>query len=413
MTIIILKRAPRSAGGGGGGSAPAWAAAMSEDSWTTVAGASGKRITDVVPSPPPASNLGGESPNSIIDSWTGGGVNQSSKRLILAGNGGHSDYPGNEAYELCLDQDVPFWQRLCDPTPNASMQDITDAGAESYDDGRPRPTHNQNATFGDGRIWIPSMTATTSGQGGNVNKVVSFNRAALTGPYPEPYSGVNPWTIHGSTNANDNYIGFGVGLFDSVNHKVYCISNGQTSSGAEWWTINTTGVNLGVSTAFHDESPSYVVPQWGIIAQDLGIIVIGSFHANDVAASIKVLTLATNQWSTPSVSGSGLYTEGCGAVYISTGHSILVMNPKETSTMYKLSIPTSSGAYNPSGTFTWSSFTRSGAPSLSNFVRPTNNNNMRSKFALVDDMGDGRSYVVCPCTISGGTHVYKVPAAGI
>ena len=56
-------------------------------------------LSDVSPSPvPPGSR------HAIVTAWTGGCVDQDRGELILAANGGHTDYAGNEVYacQLCM-----------------------------------------------------------------------------------------------------------------------------------------------------------------------------------------------------------------------------------------------------------------------------------------------------------------------
>ena len=117
-----------------GGNAPAWFLALPERKWTKIAnGVSssgpdwtrGRRFRDVIPGHPGdhigalprLSGVNNEGPAAVFDDWTGACVDQERKELILAANGGHGGYPGNEVYVLRLKDEAPGYLRLCDPTP--------------------------------------------------------------------------------------------------------------------------------------------------------------------------------------------------------------------------------------------------------------------------------------------------------
>lgn len=387
------------------GTAPAWFVNQADSTWTTIASVG---TIGALPS------SGGVAPSdSIISAWTGGAVDQSNREYILCANGGHADGNDNSAYALSLGAATPAWRRLSEPTPVAQMGDQTLESDGKFADGRPRAMHSTNECFGDGRVWFPMMCSVSSNQGGHANWVLSYDRTSLgaaSSPLAYTTANLGPWTFHGRTNANTTAYGFGVGVFDRVNHRIYGFANGSGSAGALWWRFASQGSSIGVSTAYSDSLT--IFPQWAICAHDLGIIVVGSSWQND----IKVLNIASNTWTTiTNVSGTGFFAQGAGAVYIAANHSIAIGDPRTTGgSIYKLVIPTTSGgAYNSSGTWAWGLVTPSGGPSLATFASSSSNNSASSKFNIVEDMGNGQAAIVMVTKIAGPTYVYKIPAAGL
>jgi hypothetical protein len=327
----------------------------------------------------------------------------------MCANGGHADYPGNEAYALSLRAATPAWRRLSDPTPNGSFGSITNEGGGLYADGRPRAMHNTFQCFGDGRVWMPVMNSVTSPGGGSVNRQVSWNRDLLgAAATPAPYA-TNPWNDYGSlSGVNMNVALFGVGVFHRYRHRAYGLG-GNSANNTNWWYTNTIGPSIGTGAAFTSGQSFGHWGGWVICAHDLDIIVAGD-HLRNV---ITVLDCATNTWTQISnVSGSGYYTSTSAGVYVAKNRTIGIGDPPRLgSTIYRLTIPTTTingkVVYNPSGTWAWSNFTPTGATVTSEAVHTY------SKWNIVEDMGDGRSAIVYCGGIDYPTYVYKIPAAGL
>jgi hypothetical protein len=390
---------------------PAWYANMADGTWGTIAGGTGQTIGDHEQSPDP--NVGYGPLYEIVAAWTGAAVDQVRKEYIVCANGGHANYPGNEAYALDLTADDPAWRRIIDRTPDANMGDPTLANGGLYADGRARAMHNANQFWADGKVWFPMMNSVTSNEGNHANQVCSFDRdslgAALT---PQAWANnAGPWAFYGGTDTNTNCYGFGYGVWDSVNHRGYGIANGACT-GICWWSFPTTGGSIGVSTGDFTSSP-HIRPCWAVCADDLGIIVVGDRENGN---RIAVLTIATDTWSFPSSSGTFHYSEGSAAVYVRENHTIAVGNPKETdSDIFKIAIPLTGSAYNPAGTFVGTQLARTGGP---DYVEPiwfnVNSNNFAgSKWNIVEGIGGSRSAIIFLPNVHGDTYVYKIPEAGL
>ena len=88
------------------------------------------KLRAVLPSPLP---LG--VPTGIMTAWSGGTWDPVRDALVLAANGGHGDYGGNEVYAFVLSSLA--WQRLTDPSPAGPPSQTSEALA----DGLPASRH--------------------------------------------------------------------------------------------------------------------------------------------------------------------------------------------------------------------------------------------------------------------------------
>ena len=362
---------------------------------------------------------------TMAEAWTGGGVDQTRNEFLLVANGGHADYPGNEAYGLNLMTQTPAWRRISDPTPN-NVMDATGVqnGDYKWSDGRCRAMHNCNCNFIDGRMWYPMLNSLTNGAGnGDGSKIAAWDRnnaAILTANSTNtPWTNdPGPWQFWNTnlTGMSTQALAFGNSCVDKVRHRIWEVSNYGSTGGTDWWWISTQGATLGQMTGFYGYT--YTVPCWVVCAHDLGIIVMGDAGNQ----KFHVLNIATNTWSAPTnISGTGYFlttnpaTGHDGAVYVQANHSIAVGHPNAGwlgKTIYKLAIPMLGGNYNPTGQWTWTQITPStGADPASTPAWKAHEVN--SAFNIVENMGDGRSAFVFVAHTQAPTYVYKVPLAGL
>jgi len=391
--------------------APSWFTGMADDTWMAVAGATGQRITDVLPNPVPHTGLSGENPNAITLAWCGGAVDQGRGEYLLCGNGGHADYPGNEGYALSMRSETPAWRRLSDPTPNGNMGDVMNEGGGIYADGRPRSMHASFECFGDGRVWHMLQNSVTSGGGGSVDGIVAYNRETIgtrTTPLPWTASNLGPWELYGSVSPKF-YLGiyiFGVAAFDPVDHKMWGLG-GNGAGNTPYWSIGTGPSNLGVKNSYASNQSFGHWGGWACVAPELRILIAGDHYRK----TICVLDLKTITWTQVSnVTGTGLYEGGSGGVYLAGNKTIAVGLPRDSGrTINWLKIPTTAaGAYDPVGQWVWTNTTPSG-PAMTS---PLRNAGAYSKWNIIEDMGNGQSAIVYVNQIDGPTYVYKVPPSG-
>jgi len=397
------------------GSAPAWFLNLPDATWSSIA--VDGTLSKVLPSPIPDAH-GGDRPGAITDAWTGAAVDQNRGEYIVAANGGHADYPGNEAYALALRSANPAWRRLTDPTPNDKLGDVTTQGNGRYADGRPRAMHSTFETFADGRVWFPLQNSVTSNDGGTVNGMVAFNRDLLgsaSSPLPWTAANLGPWEIHAQPQPSGIWLGtviFGVAAFDPVAHKIWALG-GNSTNYTMYWSVDTTGTSLGKVTRYQSNQPFGHWGGWVAVAPELRVLVAGD-HLKKV---ITVLDLnSPGSWKEISnVSGAGYFGQGSGGVYIAANRTIAIGHPKAIGrTIQTLRIPTKvvngQTVYDSAGQWVWG--TRNpGGPTFS--MPSGGNNDSYSKWNIVQDMGNGQSAIVVLTDIHTATYVYKVPRAGI
>jgi hypothetical protein len=408
------------------GDAPAWFTNLPAGQWGAVAGGTGTRLVDCVYRPYITNGTGNYagSPSSITAAWTGGAVDQGRGEYLLCANGGHGDYSGNECYAISVRDATPRWRRLTDPTPQSHVLFDNNPGPRGAvnADGRPRSMHSTFQTYGDGRVWFPEQNSFASPGGGTVHAVISFNRDSLgTGSTPQPWTAANlgPWTLHeppnfGPFDATSTL--FGRADWDRVGHKVWAVGGNNNVFSGFYWSVNTSGANIGQSTVYRKE-PLDNFNSWIAIAHDLRILIAAGTHYNKIWILHLDRVGQANDWEAVSnVSGSAFFEGGAGAVYVKANASLAIANPKSTgSSFYKLKIPTKlvggQVQYDPSGTWAWSLREPGGVP----VTVPANggNNHVYSKWNIVEDMGNGQSAIVVQTDIGLPLYVYKIQASGL
>ncbi len=447
-----------SSGAGGYGSAggwfvdppgaPSWFTALTTGQWGTIA--SSGTVNAVLPSPLPDSVLGGEASSSILNSWSGMGVDPDRRELILCANGGHADYPGNEVYAVSLGTKTPAWRRLADPTPNAQLP--ADAGGGTftegdglYQDGRPRAMHNTFEVFAKRRMWMPTQNSVTSGPGGMYNRCVSWNRddAALLaaddrrvfggGGTPLAWTGSNigPWALHGSTSGvNGTTEKFGTSVYNPRDGYVYALG-GSGANSCPYWRIGTgaKGTTLGSNSGRQTLSLSIgQFSGWAVCIPNIGtkgVLVVG-----DVLSSlICVLDCSkfgqSDAWATVSpgnITGTGwfvapddttYYLGGSGGVYHASSRQILVGEPRSIGArIYKLQTPSATTVAGLlAGSWTWTNSVPAGATPT-----PESTSQVASAYGrwnLIPEMGDGRAALVFAGRTTGPVYVLPIASAGL
>ena len=365
----------------------------------------------------PHADGGPDNPGSITAAWTGGAVDQARGEYLFAGNGGHGDYPGNEAYALALRDEAPAWRRIADPTPNDRLGDVSNEGDGTYTDGRPRAMHSTFECFGDGRIWFPLQNSVTSGGGGTVNGVVSFHRDLLgdaATPLPWTEDDLGAWERWGAPFPDGAYLGsmiFGVCAFDRVDHRVWALG-GNSANYTVYWSVDTSEDTLGQIATYQDDQAFGHWGGWVVIAHDLRILVAGDHYRESITVLDLTMAGAPGAWTEiTKVEGEGFYESGAGGVYSEASHAIGAGNPVSQGTaIHRLQIPTTdAGDYDASGTWSWTTL----QPEGPDIVVSSGNSFTYTKWNVVEDMCNGQAALVVLADIGAPTHVYKIPSEGL
>ena len=389
------------------GPAPAWFKNLPDRTWTRIAcGAShqgdswqkGSRFLDVIPghpgdhigalpSGPGSGGINIEGPGAVFTNWTGACVDQERRELLLAANGGHSGYPGNEVYAIQLQQDVPGYVRLSDPTPRVDPNDSAktwwrhdeltygrggvpgDAPGFNNDFvspanyGRMRAVHGWNrVAFGNGRVWYAAQDSYSSATGGGHSASAwSFNRDWIdsNGEVPLRHRvSQNPWTLHGSVDwsaldggkapSPESYR-FHPAVYDPNSKRVYTFSRaGDWQGNKVCWYVDTVtgkvvsftarGIGLEHGGAWGacvpDALPGQSLFYFPLMADEdgqSGKIMVWNLATNQIIR-ITPVNASTTYWTDPVYGSdpdsappdSSRHPGGHGAVYHPASRSILV-----------------------------------------------------------------------------------------
>lgn len=402
------------------GEAPAWFLDAPYGEWVTVAG--DRTVSMVLPDPVPRIEGWPGGPQGIMSAWTGGGVDQRRGEFLLLANGGHADYAGNEGYAISLREDAPAWRRLLDPTPNEMLEvgPALEHGAINAD-GRPRSMHSTFATFGDDRFWYVYQNSYTSGAGDSASACFSFDRLYPGVPnHGEPplawRDDLGPWTFYANPNANWSNA-FGHAAWDPVGHRVWAVGGNNNIHAPEYWSVETAGDAIGTTTLHRYGGSLDNFSGWIAIAHDLRILVAGGTYNG----AIYVLSLdragEEGDWqAVTNVEGEGFFESGSGGAYVIGNHTIAIGQPKTLGgDIVRLAIPTTtsggSTVYDPAGRWAFTRLTPGGARPM---VRPDGgNNDVNTKWNIVEDMGNGESAIVTVTDIDGPVYVYRIGTSGL
>lgn len=422
----------RVAGGGtvstgcGPGSAPSWFVNQTDGTWTQIAGGSsmsqgwqrGRRVFDVKPDPLPPGNDG---LNAIHNNWTGACANQELGEYYLPAQGGHDGYYGNEIYALRLRDEIPSWERIWGPTPNASIVNSSlgfNAANTSYADGNVRSQHGWFApqVSNDGRIWQVGAGSYGSPGGHWSTTVWSIDRNNLAAG----------WMYHGRLytyipgGAGDSTFSYYSGpvAYDRVANRFWRAADYATQDG-----VVTFDAAQAVAAGRRDLSSGpavasiriYDVPLYGNPLSDAWSVVTDGLTPrcwivgapNESMLYIMDLQNKPGEFVTRNVGGTPPPGWGkfMGAVWHGPSRSILVGGTEGAPNVYRLSMSSS----NPmSASYSWSRV----ALGSSNSVTPSPGyqyNGTFGKWQMIEDMGNGQSAIVLMSNVEGPTYVFKVP----
>lgn len=385
-------------------SAPAWFTAINDGQWGTTAVAGTLDAVSPV--------VSGKRNSAITRAWTGGCVDQTRGEYILAANGGHGDYSGNEVYALALKTATPAWARITEPTPDGQIlaTELNGAAVAVNADGKPRAVHGwHRCCFGDGKVWYVGQDAYVSGNGSFTPYTVSFDRASLA------------WrTDYGLwTGKTQNGVGAtGPAVYDRNRNRVWTFA-AQGFNPTSVWSINcSTGAYTGPHASING---AYVYESWAAYAHDLDVIVFGLSNQANMPGYIGVfrpatlqfsLYLTTNSWSATGSDGQAIANmdKRMGAVYDPVNKCVYLFDAGWSlgAAIKVLQIPASLGGSGAS--FAWRTHTPTGGETP---AAPASYRGTYSKFNLIEDMGGGKRALVCVTDTLGPTYVMPLPAGGL
>lgn len=399
------------------GSVPAWFQGLPEKTWTVIAGGNGYGSTfqngATLASQGPglmgvscstAASSGDQS--GIIRAWCGAVINQEMRELVLAANGGHGDYWGNEVYALQLDQSVPTWVRLTDPTP-ASYCDGNDtylgaaAGAPAkYADGRPRAMHTANTQcYGDGKVWVMGQSAYAA-IGHSTSQTWAFDRDSIRGQsYPVAHDGgIGAWRYIGSGPVAPATVGFGVAAWDPVGRKAWGVY-GENDDKA-YWSIDS--VTSTITTYRQTITGANFGSQWACVDPIRRNLIVSDYNSTDLY--ILDLTNPSKGFVKRATTGGSVGRRYFGTSYHPASDALLSMDVgvNNNGEFFKLNL----------SNWAWSTIAKTGG--INPVYQYSDTQGTNGKFNLVADMGNGQACLVLVTgTGPGYTYAYKLPSTGV
>lgn len=358
---------------------PAWYTAMTDSTWGTIA-ASGT-IDAVKPSPHPGGTL---QTNGPIGPWGGATIDTTRQEMVIAAQGGHGDYFGNEVYVLPYNTATPSWQRVTNPR-------YTNGAEPVMDDGSPRATHGECMS-----CYAPNADLTllmsmpfVAPTGNSYKNAFGFSRN--TNSWTQKVARAAGW---GADAGGDV---FGFTGYDPVTGLVYAVMSNTTNGSVQTYNP-VTNTNVGL---FNGALPQGYDTTGDIAPGKRIMACIGGSQTGN--SDVRYTNLDTpGTWTLASTTGTPPNQRGCGFTWHPAGGCFYAWTGGAN--LFKLTPPTTLP-----GTWVWSTVT----PAGSNTITPTSPNSVGtfSRFKCISNVGgSGRDALILINNTTQATYVYKLPA---
>jgi len=358
--------------------APAYFTSMTDKTWATIATSGNVASQSYTPLPDGSTGQAG-----VMSAWGGAVIDKLRQSMKIPAQGGHSDWSGNEVYELLLNVTTPAWVRVKDTR-------YTYGTGSAMDDGSPRATHGRNMiAYCDNTNEVIISSIVGDAPNGNSNSGLFRLSSSLV------------WT-QGASNAIDSGFEAGGCEYDPTTSYLWIVGAQSNTSVSRYnpATNTHTGYNWYLNRGYYGGTA--ISP-----TKRCFVHVGGHLVATDSIVFLDLDNVATTGWQTPAaVSGSGPTTQGLGLVWHAASGAFLTW--ESGSTLYKLTPP----ANIVSGTWVWSTV----SADASNAVTPSTKQAQGTygRFNILENVGgSGRDMLVLVNAINESTYVYKLPAGGV
>lgn len=243
--------------GGGGGGTPAWFAAQANSAWSTPANnaaaiAANRHWVGASAVVDPLLSSNGGTGHYIVDDYCGMATEIIKKYVVLPGNGGHSDYFGNEGYYLGLHLDAPMWYRL----RNATLQNGSgNIGRAWPSDGNPPPSHSysQNVAVGN-EVWRCGLSGVPYLGFGASQALwrLHIGDYTTTTPNTGPDIGTNFYHDHGDVLTGTASTGNSCSVFDPASNQVISLFGNSNTPSVQYFNPLTGAINHTNTNAISD-----------------------------------------------------------------------------------------------------------------------------------------------------------------
>ena len=178
---------------GAPGSAPSWFVGLPEKTWTRLAI---EETINAASAGQAAASLAHNDVRYVTKAYTGAVVDQSRGEYLMAANGGHANYDGNEVYAIQIKSDNPRWYRLTERSPasvvNALLIDGTQSSSNTTSEQGNTPPGTRRCTRMDecARSTVGARTSLPMGRSG-----IQCRHPRRAGETLRPMPGVSIATI--------------------------------------------------------------------------------------------------------------------------------------------------------------------------------------------------------------------------
>jgi hypothetical protein len=371
---------------------PAWYTSSTTSEWRTFSGGPADTLSAVDPCPAGTCAYSGvEKQPAVVHNWTGAVASPNS--LIIAAQGGHAGYAGNEVYEFVFNTATPRWFRRVEPS--TSVQETVGY----YADGKPSSRHGyQHECYigpgTNGNRWFSPHAMATYANSGNSNFKLAASWQSGSSSYDPQGTFANEYT--GLLDFDNTC------AYDPVGHKVYVQEGGITANWYLWsldvatevWTRHGHSQTVPmqssqITAAMIDPIRRVMVSQSGssLFIRDLA-------DPSAVGRSYTVTGMSGNAIAYEPVSGKWVNWNG--------GKTLRVITPPSN---YRTGDGSTLNALNASATYPSTTITPSGG---STPTSPDSN----GTYGRFNYIANPRGFCVVNAT-NESMYFFKIPTAGI
>jgi hypothetical protein len=312
--------------------------------------------------------------------------------MVLASNGGHTNYTGNEVYVFKFNQATPAWYRMTDPS--SAAMDGTESNGRKVD-GTPLSTHSYaNHAYGmNGKIYLCMMGSNaTSGAGSN--RVWAWDRNNFSAN-----TGTRGWSDLGLAGTGST-VDDGFADYDPITNRIWFGQRREPGS-SQFGYVNcstdaVTALALGGVNFSGSGTATYSMGRVIYRGSESVLLCYGDNARRTINCQ------SPTSLSTPTFSGT-LPAAYDGMVF-DAEHEQLIAWRASTSDLLVSDLPTNM----LTGTYAWQLVSAvAGNPGAAS------PNGTYGRFNIIRDMGDGRSALVLVNNTTSQVYVYKIPQSGL
>jgi hypothetical protein len=365
---------------------PAWMSAQSDKRWTS--NAASATLEDA--------GAGA----ALTTGYSGGTVDQKTKRFIIGPGHGHGDGVQNYLFAYDLSEDtIAAEMILASNTGGASQTDadFSTNGSGAFPNGQMRGTHSyQDTVYGGGKLIMPKLGSVSGSEGNWTTAIWTSDNAT------------GSWTARGkgftSPASGNNWRG-GSSIWDPKTHRAWSVATGA-NTGTGFYSYDPTANDIDGYNFTFLNGPGY---SWSVCLPDRRLWVAGF---DDQGLMYLDLDDPGAGWIDADLDDNGLdclpevnMGNQQGAVYDYISSGIFLWWKTFGTSMVKIDVPD-----DPTDTWSASTFTAN-----SGGATPTTGNSQGTygRFNIIQNSYSGHRYLVLVNKVDEPLFIYRIPLAGM